>query len=128
MSTSRLPVARPAGVPLRTPVHPGRFLERQYLQPLGINQTRAAQLLGVSRRRINELVMGHRAMSADTALRCAMAFGTPAAYWLSLQAHWDCFHAWRALRAQARAGSGHPPAASALPAPAPCDAPAAASH
>jgi addiction module HigA family antidote len=105
-----LPPTRPAGVPLRAPVHPGRFLERQYLQPLGINQTQAAQLLGVSRRRVNELVMGHRAMSADTALRCAMAFGTPAAYWLTLQAHWDCFHAWRTLRAQVRAGQASAPA------------------
>ena len=76
MSTDPRPVPRqphtpPPGVPLRAPVHPGRFLERQYLVPLGISQTRAARLLGVSRRRVNELVMGHRAMSPDTALRCA---------------------------------------------------------
>ena len=90
----------PAGVPLRVPMHPGRFLERQYLLPLGISQTRAAQLLGVSRRRVNELVMGHRAMSPDTALRCAMAFGAGASFWLGLQAQWDCYHAWRAWRGQ----------------------------
>ena len=98
---ARQPLVPPAGVPLRTPMHPGRFLERQFLEPLGITQTRAAVLLGVSRRRVNELVMGHRAMSPDTALRCAMAFGTSATFWLEMQAHWDCYHAWRQMRAPA---------------------------
>lgn len=103
------PLAVPAGVPLRQPVHPGRLLARQYLAPLGITQTRAAELLGVSRRRVNELVMGHRAMSPDTAVRCAIAFGTSASFWLHLQACWDCHQAWRALREQARAGVPLPP-------------------
>jgi addiction module HigA family antidote len=103
------PPAPPAGVPLRVPVHPGRFLEKQYLVPLGITQTRLAELLGVSRRRVNELVMGHRAMSPDTAVRCALTFGTSAAFWLSLQANWDSYHAWRQLREQARAGAPLPP-------------------
>lgn len=88
----------PSGVPTRQPVHPGRFLERHFLQPLALSQTAAARLLGVSRRRMNELILGHRAMSADTAIRCAMAFGVRADFWLALQAHWDCFHAWRTLR------------------------------
>jgi len=101
----RQPQQPPAGVPLRAPMHPGRLLERQFLAPLGINQTRAAQLLGVSRRRVNELVMGHRAMSPDTALRCAMAFGTSATFWLEMQAHWDCYQAWRAMRAPAAAAA-----------------------
>jgi len=88
----------PVGVPTRQPVHPGRFLERHFLQPMALSQTRAARLLGVSRRRINELIQGHRAMSADTAIRCALAFGVRADFWLALQAHWDCFHTWRRLR------------------------------
>ena len=104
-----LPARPPSGVPLRQPAHPGRFLERQYLVPLGISQTRAAELLGVSRRRVNELVMGHRAMSPDTAVRCAIAFGTSATFWLNLQASWDCHQAWRLLREQARAGAPLPP-------------------
>ncbi|NDY89812.1 HigA family addiction module antitoxin [Ideonella livida] len=104
-----LPPEPPAGVPLRLPVHPGRFLERQFLQPLGISQTRAAALLGVSRRRVNELVMGHRAMSPDTALRCAIAFGTTVTFWLHLQVQWDAWQAWRALRGQVRAGQPLPP-------------------
>ena len=110
MNAHAQPLQTPAGVPLRVPVHPGHFLDKHYLQPLGINQTRAARLLGVSRRRVNELVMGHRAMSPDTAVRCALAFGASAAFWLHLQANWDAFHAWRALRAAmgAQARRAHP--------------------
>ena len=96
------PLAYPAGVPVRRPVHPGRFLEREVLQPLMLSQTAAAQMLGISRRRVNELVMGHRSMSADTAIRCAMAFGLPAACWLALQARWDSWHAWQQLRRAVR--------------------------
>jgi antitoxin HigA-1 len=92
----------PAGVPTRTPVHPGRFLQRHYLEPLAMSQTEAARRLGISRRRVNELVMGHRSMSADTAIRCAMAFGLPATEWLALQAEWDSYQTWRALRQQMR--------------------------
>ena len=88
----------PVGVPTRQPTHPGRFLARHYLVPLAISQSRAARLLGVSRRRMHELTQGQRAMSPDTALRCAMAFGVRADFWLSLQSNWDCFQAWRTLR------------------------------
>lgn len=102
--TQPLPPVAPAGVPLRAPVHPGRFLEQHYLIPLSISQTRAAELLGISRRRVNEIIMGHRAMSPDTALRCALAFGTRADFWLALQSSWDCFQAWRELRTQVRDG------------------------
>ena len=91
---------QPRGVPLRTPQHPGRFLERQFLKPMGLSQCEAAQLLGVSRRRLNEIVVGRRSLSADTALRCALAFGLDASFWMALQARWDSFHAWKAWRAQ----------------------------
>ncbi len=94
---------KPAGVPLRTPVHPGRFLERQYLKPLRMSQVQAAALLGVSRRRLNEIIVGRRGLSADTALRCAMTFGLDATFWLDLQSRWDSFQAWRAWRAAAMA-------------------------
>ena len=93
----------PAGVRQRAPLHPGRFLERHYLKPLAMTQTEAARRLGVSRRRVNELVQGHRAMSPDTAIRCALAFGLPAADWLALQADWDGFQAWKQLRRTRRA-------------------------
>lgn len=94
------PIAAPAGVPQRSPLHPGRFLERHYLEPLALTQTEAARRLGVSRRRLNELVQGRRGMSPDTALRCAMTFGLPASTWLALQAEWDSHQAWKALRRQ----------------------------
>jgi len=91
-------VSLPAGVPLRTPQHPGRFLQKNFLSPLALSQTDAARLLGVSRRRLNEIVLGHRSITPDTAIRCAMVFGTDALFWLALQSRWDSFHAWKALR------------------------------
>lgn len=91
----------PIGVPARRPQHPGRFLERQFLRPLALTQSDAARRLGVSRRRLHEIVHGERAMSADTAIRCALAFGLPATAWLDLQARWDAHRAWQALRRQA---------------------------
>lgn len=99
-----LPVAArlPAGIPLRAPAHPGQFLRRTVLEPLGLSQSEAARVLGVSRRRLHEIVQGQRGLSPDTAIRCALVFGTDAAFWLSLQSAWDNFHAWKALRLQGR--------------------------
>lgn len=88
----------PTGVPLRSPPHPGRFLEKNFLRPLSLSQTDAARLLGVSRRRLNEIVQGHRGITPDTAIRCAVVFGTDALFWLALQSRWDSFHAWKSLR------------------------------
>ncbi|MGR6806994.1 HigA family addiction module antitoxin [Sphaerotilus natans] len=102
-----LPLA-PRGVPLRRPEHPGRFLNRHCLMPLGISQSAAARLLGISRRRVSELVLGQRAMSADTAIRCALAFGVDAGFWLQLQARWDSYHHWRELRERMREGRDRP--------------------
>jgi antitoxin HigA-1 len=101
------PLPSPPGVPVRRPVHPGRFLERQYLRPLALTQGEAARRLGISRRRVNELVGAHRQMTPDTAVRCALAFGWPAADALAMQAAWDSFHAWQAVR---RARRGPTPA------------------
>lgn len=98
----RAPPQAPAGIRRRQPIHPGRFLERHYLEPLAMTQTEAARRLGVSRRRINELVQGRRAMSADTAIRCALAFGLPATDWLAMQADWDSYLAWKVM---ARSGT-----------------------
>ena len=117
------PPLAPAGVPLRRPEHPGCFLARQCLTPLAINQTAAARLLGISRRRVNELVQGQRAMTADTAIRCALAFGVEAGFWLAMQARWDSYHHWQQMRQQLLLGQQRPvqptvlPAAPALPAP-----------
>lgn len=98
----------PAGVPVRRPLHPGRFLLRHYLVPLSLTQSDAARRLGMSRRRLHELVHGQRGVSPDTALRCALVFDSDASFWLALQAAWDSFHAWQQLRACSRASSSHP--------------------
>lgn len=90
-------VIPPRGVPVRAPLHPGRLLARTCLAPLALNQSEAARLLGLSRRRLHELVHGQRAMSPDTAIRCARQFGIDAGFWLAQQAAWDSFHAWKQL-------------------------------
>lgn len=98
----------PRGVPLRAPTHPGRLLARTCLEPLHLNQSEAARLLGMSRRRLHELVHGQRAMSPDTAIRCARLFRIDAGFWLTQQAAWDSFHAWKRLSAQQRAPFSSP--------------------
>jgi addiction module HigA family antidote len=71
------------------PVHPGEILLEEFLHPLGISQYRLAKDVSVPPRRINEIVRGLRAVSADTALRLARYFGTSERFWLNLQAHYD---------------------------------------
>lgn len=70
-------------------VHPGEILSEEFLGPLGISQYRLAKEIGVSPRRINEIVHGTRAVSADSALRLARFFGTSAQFWMNLQSHYD---------------------------------------
>jgi addiction module HigA family antidote len=71
------------------PIHPGEVLLEEFLGPLGISQYRLAHALSVPPRRINEIVHGNRAISADTALRLSRFFGTSAQFWLNLQARYD---------------------------------------
>src|SRR5574338_511999 len=71
------------------PVHPGEILLEDFLGPLELTQYRLAKSLGVPPRRINEIVHGTRAVSADTALRLARVFGTSDRFWLNLQAAYD---------------------------------------
>jgi addiction module HigA family antidote len=71
------------------PVHPGEVLLREFLEPLGISQYRLAKDIGVPPRRINEIVKGQRAISANTALRLARYFANSERFWLNLQAHYD---------------------------------------
>jgi addiction module HigA family antidote len=89
-----LPVARS-----RKPPHPGEFLESRFLKPLSITQTELAAALGVSRRRVNELVNGRRAITPDTAVRLALFFGNDASFWMHLQVAWDMHAAMRQVRA-----------------------------
>jgi len=71
------------------PVHPGEVLLEEFLKPLGLSQYRLAKGLSVPPRRINEIVQGKRAISADTALRLARYFRTTDRFWLNLQTRFD---------------------------------------
>jgi addiction module HigA family antidote len=71
------------------PVHPGEILMEEFLEPMGISQYRLAKDIKVPARRINEIVHGKRAITADTALRLARYFGMSEAFWSNLQAHYD---------------------------------------
>ena len=71
------------------PIHPGEVLQADFLEPFALSQYRLAQDLSVPPRRINEIVHGKRAISADTALRLARYFGTTDRFWLNLQARFD---------------------------------------
>jgi len=71
------------------PVHPGEILLEDFLKPMGITQYRLAKSIGVSQRRIGEIVAGRRSITADTALRLAIFFGTDAQSWMNLQTHYD---------------------------------------
>lgn len=70
-------------------IHPGEVLFEEFMQPLGISQNRLARAMCVPPRRINEIVHGQRAVTADTALRLAHVLGTSAQFWLGLQADYD---------------------------------------
>ena len=94
----------PARLPGRTPPHPGQFLESRFLRPLGLSQTELAAALGVSRRRVNELINGRRGITADTAVRLAMYFRNDAAFWMHLQVAWDMRNAVRSARRRQSAG------------------------
>ena len=71
------------------PVHPGEVLLEEFLKPMGISQHRLALSLGVDARRINEIVLGKRRVTADTALRLAHFFGTSPQFWMGLQSDYD---------------------------------------
>lgn len=71
------------------PMHPGEVQLKEFLEPLDLTQYRLAKSLKVPARRINEIVHGARAVSADTALRLARFFGTSDRFWLNLQAAYD---------------------------------------
>ncbi len=72
-----------------SPIHPGEILLEEFLEPLGLSQYRLAKETSVPPRRINEIVRGTRAISADTALRLSRFFGTSERFWLNLQSHYD---------------------------------------
>lgn len=71
------------------PVHPGEILFEEFLKPMNISQNQLGRDLGVSPRRINEIIHGKRKLTADTALRLATYFGNSPSFWLGLQMDYD---------------------------------------
>ena len=78
MATKKLP-----------PIHPGEILQAEFLEPFGISQYRLAKEVGVPPRRVNEIVHGQRAITANTALRLARYFGVSERFWINLQSAYD---------------------------------------
>jgi addiction module HigA family antidote len=71
------------------PVHPGEILLEEFLKPLGITQYRLSKEISVDPRRINEIVLGKRAITADPARRLSRYFGTTERFWMNLQTRYD---------------------------------------
>lgn len=70
-------------------IHPGEILLEEFLIPMGVSQNALARAVGVPPRRINEIVLGKRGITADTALRLSRAFGNSEGFWMGLQADYD---------------------------------------
>lgn len=81
-------------------IHPGEILAEEFLVPFGLSQNALARALGVPPRRINEIVLGKRAITADTALRLARYFGNSPGFWMALQTSFDLEEAQVALGAR----------------------------
>lgn len=71
------------------PIHPGEILKEEFLEEYGLSQYELAKRVGVPAPRINAIVLGKRAVSADTALRLGRFFGNSPQFWLNLQNHYD---------------------------------------
>jgi antitoxin HigA-1 len=70
-------------------IHPGEILLEEFLKPMDISQNALARAIGVAPRRVNEIVLGKRSITADTALRFGRTFGTSEQFWMNLQASYD---------------------------------------
>lgn len=75
--------------PTIPPIHPGEILSEEFIKPLGLSQNRLARDVSVPPRRINEIVLGKRGITADTALRLARYFGNTEQFWMNLQSRYD---------------------------------------
>lgn len=81
-------------------IHPGEILLEEFLKPLEISQTRLAHAMGVPPRRINEIALGKRGITADTALRLAKVFGTSVQFWMGLQDEYELREARKSIKRQ----------------------------
>ena len=91
-----------------SPVSPGEILQEEFLRPLGISQYRLAKALTVPPRRINEIVHGKRAVTADTALILARVFANSPEFWLNVQRRGDLWEAQHSARRRARIRRARP--------------------
>jgi len=73
----------------RRPVHPGEVIREEYLKPLGLTQQQLANALGITRVRINEIILGKRSVTPDTAFRLSKYFNTTPDFWINLQMNVD---------------------------------------
>lgn len=81
-------------------IHPGEILLEEFLRPMEISQTRLAHSIGVPPRRINEIVLGKRGITADTALRLAKIFSTSVQFWMGLQDEYELRETSSAIKVQ----------------------------
>jgi antitoxin HigA-1 len=79
-------------------VHPGEVLNEEFLKPMELSQNFLAREIGVAPRRVNEIVLGKRGITADTAIRLARHFGTSEQFWMALQADFDLEEARKTFR------------------------------
>jgi addiction module HigA family antidote len=93
MFKARVPTSRP-------PTHPGEILLEDFLLPLGLTQTKLAELIGVPYPRVNEIVKGRRRVTPDTALRLSRLFGTSPEFWLTGQMECDLYEAMHSKKAE----------------------------
>ena len=71
------------------PVHPGEILKADFMAPLGLGVSALSRAIGVPRTRLNDIVLGRRGVTADTAMRLARYFGVGARFWMNLQCHYE---------------------------------------
>lgn len=81
-------------------IHPGETLLKEFLKPMNISQSKLANAIGVPPRRINEIVLGKRTITADTALRLAKVFGNSVQFWMGLQDEYEVGEARQAIQGQ----------------------------
>lgn len=92
----------------RRPVPPGEMLAEEFMNPLGLTQTELARAMGVERRLVNEICVGKRAITADTALMLARVFGNTADFWLNTQRRTDLWSALNDAKRRARIERARP--------------------
>ena len=83
----------------RSPTHPGEILLKEFLEPMGISQTRLAEELGIPIQRVNTIIRGKRGVSAETAILLSRYFKMTPEFWMNLQTAYDLYQAQKELAA-----------------------------